>query len=383
MATLFDSVSPHCYLPAVTRQALFESCEWVKTVPGKFAEALVWLNDGYSETAMRDRELADSAQRCRSQLGQLKAGRNAYDTFRRRKALRDGTPRKVLIAQTIADAARCGGRFRDMEYGIYSERQPDDVPVDESNAHLVWEHADEKFCREFQQIKQERIAWDESCIEKAKDLFWRFKEAMREEIAADLPAGQQLRHARRVVLLAAIASSPDQLPLAGEFASVPWQSAGSHYEAMNGGLHVQGRETLFTKQTFGNEEWVIGDWMANWFGTFVARAVAIFVAAGNETAGDIPAAAEPKLGTGATEDPKAVPPPWVSSVLSLRNIGEAMEINWKTAKNKLAEVAALMPEGTRYRVNLDIVASKFSKETAEAIAAFQRPPRKKRDKARR
>jgi hypothetical protein len=77
----FDNVEPHLHLPAQARAALWSACELVLARPDDFADAVAWLDSGYSEAAMRERVLRDSRTIDRLQLRAEQRGVDPCDTF--------------------------------------------------------------------------------------------------------------------------------------------------------------------------------------------------------------------------------------------------------------------------------------------------------------
>lgn len=72
--------------------------------------------------------------------------------------------------------------------------------------------------------------------------------------------------------------------------------------------------------------------------------------------------------------------PWYSERLYLTDIGVAMGVGYRTAKTNLEKIGALKADDGMYIVNLDIVTKKMTRPTAESIASYLRPARKKRTK---
>lgn len=237
----FDSVEPHRYLPDEARAALWSACELVLSQPGDFVDAVTWLEDGYSEAAMRGRLLQDSKWTCRLQLRQLRNASDLCDTFPRRKALRHGHTREEMVKETI-DTALLRGRRIDGDRVVTRNEKNVNNLVDATNVEVVWRWLDEKCRRSIQRIKAERKGGDNRANEQAKDRSWRLEQAVGDAVKAGIPAGTEERlHADRALLLASLLSYQHELRLPGDFCTWPWQDVGSFGAAI-------GEEALAIRQ---------------------------------------------------------------------------------------------------------------------------------------
>jgi hypothetical protein len=246
----------------------------VRNDPGEFADAVAWLDHEYSEAALCGRKLKDSEWICRRQLREFRAGRDPCDTFPRRKTRRHGTPRAVLVEQTIGVAHDRGLRLRGDQIIISNDRREDDAVVDAGNLETAWRSMDEKCRQNIRHIKDERRERDARIRGEVKNRMGRFLEAVRDTVDGDIPAAKRLECSRRLVLLAAMIGSPEPLSLSVEFRDMPWESKGNIL--CIGGPYVPGREELFEKHDSMNPaQWSIARFLADGFGNLVARAVAV------------------------------------------------------------------------------------------------------------
>jgi len=289
----FDDVEPQRFLPDKARAALASACEIVLERPGDFADALAWLNAGYSEAAMLDRELKDSERIYKLNLWDLRYSRDRCDTLPRRMALRAGNPklaesrrlallvkyrsvrelehiapefivdlskhpekvRDWVVQLTISTARFRGMRLRGGEVIISNDRREDDAVIDAANVEAAWHSMDEKCRQSIQRLKAERLERNADARKRVKDRGWRLRCAVRDVLEAGLPAGKEERkHARRAVLLASLLSYQHELPLSGEFGSWQWNSEGSIYATLAGGTYVPGRESALFNPTHRHDE---------------------------------------------------------------------------------------------------------------------------------
>ena len=255
----FDNVEPHCHLPANAKAAFWAACELVLARPGDFTDALAWLEDGYSEVAMRERLLRKSEGKYRLQRLHLWQGVDRCDAFPRRMALRAGRPelepsRRLALLQTfysvpelahippefIVDLSKYPEKVRDwvVQLTIHTALsrgwriEGDKVAtsnatieknfVDAGNVEVVWRWQDEQ-CREsIRHIKKERRERDAEHREQAKERGGRLRQAAMDVVEMGLPAGKDEHTlARRIVLVACLLSYQHNLTLPGEFCD--WQ----------------------------------------------------------------------------------------------------------------------------------------------------------------
>jgi hypothetical protein len=289
----FDDVEPQRFLPDKARAALAAACELVLHGPNDFADALTWLKAGYCEVAMLDRELKESERNCKRHLRDLRHSGDRCDTFPRRLALRTSNSRLVesrrlallvkfrsvrelehiapqfiadlskhpekvrdwVVRLTIETASFRGMRLRGSKVVISTDRRADDAVIDATNVEVAWRSMDENCRQSIQYIKGKRRERDAIARKQVTNRGWRLRCAVGNVLEAGLPAGKEERqYARRAVLLACLLSYQHELPLAGEFGSWQWNSEGSMYATLGGGVYVPGRESALFNPTRGHDE---------------------------------------------------------------------------------------------------------------------------------
>jgi hypothetical protein len=210
-------------LPDDESKVLFSrAVRLVRQRPGDFAAVGAWLDEHYSEAALR----ALCEQEYRQDFAyRLRLLRLDSHTYNRRLAIQRGCPLEKVKRERIREALMRGERLEGTQ--LVGKSHPVDTVVDESNVHLVFAWEDEQYRRRFRQIKAERRAAKLGEYDHPEAPGWRLGRAVGEIIEAGYPADTPTEHvaqSRKIVALASLLVWPEPLPMLGELGRWEWES---------------------------------------------------------------------------------------------------------------------------------------------------------------